>query len=409
MKRLILALSLNLALFSLPLAQVRAQSPLTLQEILNEVHRSHPDLLACKQEIRQFESQIAEAGLLENPRIEAMGEDFLGSASVSDQDYMQFTFSASQNIPLSGRLNAQQAVFKLAQEVQKNQCMLRQRQLDQEVSKHYLEVLLWQENLSQLKEMQVLAEKLLGQTEKLIARGRLNILERTLPSAEAERLGLEIAQSELQLKLSRQTLFSYGTATSETRVGELASLIPLVPPTEKPEQIQARHPLYLVQQLRLDQAKLEVELQKSRSFPDLNLGSALRWHPQSQDLGINLVLAAPLQLFNQNQHGIALAQSQLEQSRLELERLRQNQLRELHQLMARLKQAHQRASAYQKSLLPLTRDHLEKLRVGLDAGKFNVMHVLQAQQQLLKLEQEALNARQEVARLELEFKLWLSS
>lgn len=379
--------------------------PLELSHLLGEVHRIHPELKACQQEVLQLESRRTEAGLAENPRLEVSGEDFLGNAAFSDQNYMQFTLSASQNIPLGNRLGLQQDVLRLQSEAQQSLCLARQRQLDLEIARHYLEVLLAQQRREQLQQMQALATQLLDQIEILIAQGKLTALERALPAAELERLLLEREQTEAELSQHRQLLFSYLPARPEVH-RTLASLHTPDTSTQLQQKWLAQHPQRRYQQLLLEQARLELALQQARTLPDLTLGGGWRWHPQSREHGLNLALSVPLQIFNHNQYGLQAAQAQILQREQELRHLVEHQQRELQHLLVRLEQARQREQAFQKRMLPLSQIYLEKIRQGLDAGKFTFVSVLQALQQLLRLEQEALNMRQERARLELEVAGW---
>lgn len=379
--------------------------PLELSHVLKEVHRRHPELQACQAQIAQLESQQAEAGLPENPRLEALGEDFLGNAAVSEQNYMQFTLSLTQNIPLGNRLHLQQEILRLQREAQQHLCLVRQRQLDLEIGRHYLEVLLAEERREQLQYMQKLATGLLQQIDTLIAQGKLTVLERNLPAAELERLVLELRQTEAILNYHRQQLLSY---LPESFALERKWIPPKTPTISVLQQQQwlAEHPQRRYQEILLQQARLELALQQAKTLPDLNINGGWRWHPQSHEQGLNLGFALPLQIFNRNQYGIEAAQAQIHQREQELLQLVQNQQRELQGLFARLEQTRQEEQTFTQRILPLSQGYLEKLKQGLQAGKFTVIAVLQAQQQLLRLQQEALNRHQERARLELEVASW---
>jgi cobalt-zinc-cadmium efflux system outer membrane protein len=391
------------ALLSLGLKAQAAQS-LDLKTLLTHIHERHPDLLACQAEIRQHDSRLAEAGLLDNPRLETMAEDLLGTAGASSQNYQQWTLSVSQTLPLGARLRLLQESLQLQRQVLISGCQIRQRQLDQTFAQRYLEVLLHEQNQARLQQLQALASDLLTRTETLISRGKLTALERTLPAAEVERLALEQTQLELQLQHSRARLLSYVTIPPET---PLSALPPLpVLPTDS-QTVLEQHPRYRQQQHLLAQARAESNWQLSRATPDLTLSSGARWHPQSQEWGINLSAGIPLQVFNSNQHGIAATQALIQQRQLELEQLTAELRREWQQLAAQLRQARARAEGYSQRILPLLHRHLEKLKTGLEAGKYTVLQLIQAQQQLQRSEQEALSARQEVLRLENELRLWL--
>ncbi|MBT9543909.1 MAG: TolC family protein [Candidatus Sericytochromatia bacterium] len=378
---------------------------LSLSQALADMHQNHPSLKACQQELKALENQAQSAGLLENPQIEALGEDFLGNAASSGQNYMQFTLSASQKLPLGGRLNQQQAVFKQQWQTQKSQCDLRKRHLDQELSRHFLAVLNGQESLALAQALLARAQTLLKQTERLIEAGKLTQLERTFPATEVARLEIESEQKQLLLQLSRQTLSSYWQAQPVSeRV--LTPLFVKAPQVENTLALIAAHPQSQELQMRILLAQQEKELALARFWPDLSLGSGLRWHPQSQELGLNLSLGVPLQIFSSPGLAVELAQIRLEQATLEKQALESQLKRELNQLLAKIEQAQQREKRYRQELLPLAEAHLENLNRLLEMGKITALQVLQAQQQWLHLQTETLRARQDLSELYLSLAFW---
>jgi cobalt-zinc-cadmium efflux system outer membrane protein len=379
---------------------------LSLYQALADMHQSHPSLKACQQELNALENQAQTAGLLENPQIEALGEDFLGNAASSGQNYMQFTLSASQKLPLGGRLTQQQAVFKQQWQTQQAQCDLRRRHLDQELSRHFLAVLNGQESLALAQVLLARAQTLLKQTERLIDAGKMTQLERTFPATEVARLEIETEQKQLLLQLSRQTLSSYWQAqpVSERVLTPLFGSAP--PQVENALALIEAHPHSQELQMRILLAQQEKELALARFWPDLSLGSGLRWHPQSQELGLNLSLGVPLQIFSSPGLAVELAQIRLEQARLEKQALESQLKRELNQLLAKIQQAQQREKRYRQQLLPLAEAHLEHLNRLLEMGKITVLQVLQAQQQWLLLQTETLRARQDLSELYLSLAFW---
>lgn len=378
---------------------------LSLSQALADMHQNHPSLKACQQELKALENQAQSAGLLENPQIEALGEDFLGNAASSGQNYMQFTLSASQKLPLGGRLNQQQAVLKQQWQTQQAQCDLRKRHLDQELSRHFLAVLNGQESLALAQALLARAQTLLKQTERLIEAGKLTQLERTFPATEVARLEIETEQKQLLLQLSRQTLSSYWQAQPVSeRV--LTPLFARAPQVENAAALIAAHPHSQELQLRILLAQQEKELALARFWPDLSLGSGLRWHPQSQELGLNLSLGVPLQIFSSPGLAVELAQIRLEQARLEKQALESQLKRELDQLLAKIEQAQQREKRYRQELLPLAETHLQNLNRLLEMGKITALQVLQAQQQWLQLQTETLRARQDLSELYLSLAFW---
>lgn len=380
-------------------------SALSLSQALADMHQNHPSLKACQQELKALENQAQSAGLLENPQIEALGEDFLGNAASSGQNYMQFTLSASQKLPLGGRLTQEQAVFKQQVQTQQAQCDLRKRHLEQELGRHFLAVLNGQESLALAQALLARAQTLLKQTERLIEAGKMTRLERTFPATEVARLEIETEQKQLLLQLSRQTLSSFWQAQPVSeRV--LTPLFAKAPQVENAEMLISAHPHSQELQMRILLAQQEKDLALARFWPDLSLGSGLRWHPQSQELGLNLSLGVPLQIFSSPGLAVELAQIRLEQAKLEKQALESQLKRELDQLLAKIEQAQQREKRYRQELLPLAEVHLENLNRLLEMGKITALQVLQAQQQWLHLQTETLRARQDLSELYLSLAFW---
>lgn len=387
-------------------ASATASQALSLSQALAEVYPNQPALKACQQELKALENQARSAGLLENPQVELLGEDFLGNAAGSNQNYMQFTLSANQKLPLGGRLSQQSAVFQRQWDAQTAQCALRKRLFDQGFSVHFLAVLQQQESLALTQDMHSRAQQLLKQTERLIEVGKITRLERTFPATEVARLAIEVEQKQRALELSRQTLFSYFASPPKAEADLSPPWKTPFPPLPERQTLLEAHPLYRERQLQVKRAQQEQELAQARFWPDLSLGSGLRWHPQSQEWGVNLSLGVPLQIFSAPSLGVELAQIRLEQAQFEREALRQELERELQQLLSKFQHAQVRETRYREQLLPLAEAHLEQVHRLLNAGKITVLQVLQAQQQVLQLQSEALQARQERNALYLSLALW---
>lgn len=366
---------------------------LSLQEAWQRLESRSLSRQACALEAPRLQAERQQAARPSNPSLDLNAED-LGPAAGSSQNYHQWTLGLQQALPLNNRQALQKALGE--QEVQASQarCARSLNRARLEVGYDYLEAVTAHEVWVLQQRRVVQLQTLLNGLEREINHGRLAPLNRMLPANELTRSQLAANVALQQWLLSQQKLTSHWGG--QAHEAEALSW----PQLSAPEG----DPLNAEQTAETEAARLQLALAESKSIPDLTVGSALRWHPQSQDLGINAQLGWEIPLQPQ-QDGVRAAELHLEQLALfhrEAQRQRLLERQHLEQMRASL---HQQLTRYDQDLLPTAAGYLEQVSQGLLQGRLTVTQVLEARRHQLELEQERLHLRQQLARVELQLSL----
>lgn len=360
-----------------------------LEALSRQALQQAPRLQACQAEAQARQAELQAAGLWQNPRLEIDGEDFLGSAA--NRDYHQWTLWLSQTLPWLPRQEATRLALAAGLQIQQQACAEQALSLQQEFAQHYLAALAARDQARQWREQEALARELLQRSERLLNVGKITRLEHQAPlqmlaGIQGARLDAEAALAS-QLQLLQSYLPSQISLTAEALALSTVSQLPDGSALQKGLQAHPR-----LQQARLAVAEAEawLALAREQPWPDVQVTSGLRWHPLSQDLGLNMRLGADLPLYHQNQSGVAAAEARLQQARQQLQQVTQQTEREALALLQEARQARRQREQLQQALLPLAEAEVQALEKGWLSGSQNytALNWLQARLRLQNLQQE---------------------
>ena len=378
------------------LTQPQPARALTLPESEARMMTYHPLIQACAKNPQRAKALRAQASRWSTPRLNLVGEDLLGSATNSGQNYTQWTLEITQDIPLTGYKGALSALGEAESQAAQAQCQVLAQDLRKSLQGVYLETLYWQEQQSLHEEQVLLVKALRAGVARQIEQGKR-------PGVDLIRFDNEVEQAQLQWQAA-QNAYALGLQKLQNfwpGHSTLDATNPLIDPLFWPTE---REPLNTDPKTQAAQAedkaaRQELAAVSLQSLPDLTLGSGLRWHPESQDLGINVQMgwALPnLPAYADQVEAQTLKQAQTAQA-LHYAQLQLQQAR--HQTQQNLVQKQAQWERYQTDLLPRAEDYLQKVKQGLLLGKFTLLEVLEARRQAYTLKAEALRLRYEVAQL----------
>lgn len=382
-----------------------AVQALTLEQSQQQI-KDHLALQACQQALLQQQAHAQQVGNWLNPELELAAED-LGPTAGSDQNYQQWTFSLSQALPLTPRLQLHQQWSQAEVSRAALNCQLLQRELLWQVSEVYIEALYWQEQYRLMQQQEQRQQAFIQALSRQISLGKRAQHELIVPQSELMQMHLKQEQAEQHYRQAIAKLFNFWGAAPPAEVFSLSlqwpvlsELLPLQPTSGD---------LYVKEQeAKLNSAQLELAISKHELLPDLQLGSGLRWHPQSQELGVNLTIGWQLPLWELRKFGVAAAEAQLKKSALELQWVQQQRQLLLSQLQAQQQYASQSWQRYQQQLLPAQAEHLLVLDKSLKLGRVDLLHYLKSQQQHFELQQQALEAHKALFLAYVQRQIWFS-
>jgi outer membrane protein TolC len=364
---------------------------LTESEALMTQH--HPLIQRCALD-PQIAEQLRRPDTLWNaPQLSVMGEDLLGSAASSGQNYTQWTLDLQQAIPLTGYKSALAALGNLESKSAQLGCERVAQELRQSLQATYLEALYWQEQgglrAQQLSLVNAMAEGL----ERQIAQGKRPGVDALHFKNEQEHAELQHTEALTQASLLKTKLYTFWPGVSLS-LSEQA--------LQWPAPVKSLAPSLAQQAAAMDYAIAQQsrEATAQQSVPDLTVGSAVRWHPESQDLGVNVELGWSLPNTAQYEAHMSVQRYRETQALQKLEYTQNLVQQHVSHLEQQLQQKRQSQQKYAQTLIPRANVYLEKVQQGLLLGKFTLLEALEARRQAYTLKAEELQLRYNIAVLE---------
>lgn len=376
----------------LPFAAIANE--LTLRDALQKTLQGNPELQQYPYQQRMAEAEKLQASLKPNPVISFELENLAGSGRNQGVQSAQATLSFSQLIELGGK-REQRVQFASA----------KQRQLDAEFTYNKTEVLAeTASHFYRLVQLQALARWNQQQQQRLddalgVAKARVE--SGAVPPSEITRINLQRQRTKTdfnqitgQFAESSAKLSGMWASVPEfTSVrGTFASDITL-PTVAKVEAAVNKAPelLRLTDSEHLLAAKAQAL--SSAATADLTLGAGLRYNNEFDDAALVLKASMSLQLSDPN---AGLVQS----NRAERDMLvaSQHSVREqlrvrTRAVMAQLQRHQQYLQSIQGTLLPLAQQLETETQAGYARGAYNLLQVLDAQNELAQLEAEHIKRR----------------
>jgi len=388
-------------------SQSTARLPvLTLADALTRVLQQSPKLAVFSLEVRARESEAHQAGLRPNPELSVEVENVAGSGELSGTDSAETTIRVSQLVELGGKRAKRQEVGRLHQERSELEYAIARAEVLAETRDRFAAVLAAQERISLAEEQVILARKVLQAVEDRIAAGKTAVVE-------GVRFKTLLAEANLRREMGRQELdaarrvlaTSWGSEEIDfATVGGSLAPVPGVPDWTELVSRLDQSPMIDLRRSASRSARGTLALERAKRIPDLTLSLGAR---NDQDSGENAWVAGasiPLPVFDRNQGMVAAARAR-EAGAREAERTTQLQLRtELAAAWLKLQAARSEVAALQAEILPAVEKSFEAVVYGYQAGKFDLLEVLDAERTLFEAKSrnvEALTAcHQAIAELE---------
>ncbi len=367
---------------------------MTLRQALASALQKNPDLAAFSSELRVSEARLLQAGLRPNPAAALTMEDFAGSGEFGGVAVAQTTLQLSQLIELGGKRSARRDVATSARDLAGSEYELRRMDVLSEVTAKFIAALATQHELALAEQAIEAAESVVRSAEERLAVGKGTVLERRKATVGLARSRIAQEQAGREWQAARYRLAATWGDTTPTFTRVEADLFAVVqPPTFETlaERIAASPALARLEaerRLRLT----ELELAKSRRTPDLTVGGGVRRFNGPDDFAFVAEVSLPLPLFDRNQGSREEAQALAEVaplSRFAAESRLRTQLHGLHQ---ELVQAVRTVESIHSEILPQAEESLEIAAEGYRQGRFSYLETADAQETLLAVRQDYIEA-----------------
>ncbi|UCG56458.1 MAG: TolC family protein [Phycisphaerales bacterium] len=383
------------------------KGPLTLSQAISLVLTRSPELKVYSWDIRSADARRVQAHLHPNPELAISTEEFGGSGARKGFDGAETIIAVAQPIEIGGKRDKRSQVAALEKKLAEWDHNTSRLGIIRQTQQAFVEVLGMQRRIELTKDQMDLAQELLVAVRKRVEAGKDS------PS-EADKAQIEFANTQMEYKQATGTLVDarhrlamlWGAANPgfEQAAGSLDIDVKL-PTLNRLKQQAQLHPQILRWQDEQALGRARLELAKAQAHSDIAITAGLKRLEQENDNTAIVGLAIPLPVFNRNQGSIKEAQ-------YELAKTQQRRYQTLAQFESQLAQYRQRfetalahVSMLKDVVLSNARTVFEVARTGYEGGKFDYLHLLDAQRTLFNTEIQLLNAQISVrlARADLEY------
>jgi cobalt-zinc-cadmium efflux system outer membrane protein len=373
-------------------------SPLSLKEVVLLVLKDNAQLKAAALDVQGAEALHTYSGAFKNPEMAIQLEDFLGSDSMSGFSNGQTTLSLRQTLELGGKRDARTNVAGATLSSQQAAYESRRITILAETLVRFIHVVADQHRLATATRAKELAKRGFTFASQRVQSGAASTIEQQRASIALARTKINEDHSQHDLRASKRrlsmmwgdpdALFSHAQA-------ELFRLVDLPPYENLAARIENNPELIRYAKEQTSQ-QAQLALAESRVIPDLKINIGARRFEDSGDYGMVFGISAPLPVFDRNQgridslqmkHRALIAQEEAERVRL---------LATLYDYAQEFSHARQKLEVLEREILPEAASVLEFISNGFKSGRFSQIELLDAQRTLVELEQERIDAAEEM-------------
>ncbi|MFA7159294.1 MAG: TolC family protein [Kiritimatiellia bacterium] len=357
---------------------------LTLQEALELALMQSPELAASSHLVRAAEGNVRQSGVLPNPEMEVLAEEFGGSASKQAYDEAKTTIWLSQSVELGGKRGKRQAVAQLEARLTGWDYEAKRLDVLTQTKKAFVDVLSAQGQLALTESLLVLAEDVRNAAAERVMAGKVPFLEETKAGVEVAtaRIARDRARRALDTARKRLAASWGGTMPVFKKAGGELDVVRDVPPLESLSASLDGTPEVARWDNAVALGKESLSLAKAERIPDLGVSAGISRFEADGTYAGNVGVSLPLPLFNRNTGGILAAKHQATRAEYEQRAARLRATTDLVEAHSRLETARAEAAAIKEELLPGAQQAFDAAHAGYSEGKFGHLEVLDTQRTL---------------------------
>ncbi|MCX7009994.1 MAG: TolC family protein [Kiritimatiellaeota bacterium] len=215
-------------------SQREPEGVLTLRQAFELALMQSPELAASSYGVRAAEGNARQAGVLPNPEIELLAEEFGGSKSRQAYGEAKTTIWLSQSVELGGKRGKRRAVAQSDARLSGWEYEAKRLDVLTETKKAFVDVLVAQGQLALAESLLILAEDVRKTAAKRVKSGKVPPLEETKAGVEVAtaRIVLDRAKRELDTARKRLAASWGGTMPVFKEAGGNLDAVRDVPPLE---------------------------------------------------------------------------------------------------------------------------------------------------------------------------------
>ena len=374
---------------------------ITLAQALEAALKNNPELTASRYELTAAQARIVQASKRLNPELSLELENFAGGGDAQGTDALETTLAFSQVVELGGKRSLRRSIAEVDSDLVTLELRARQLDLLADATRRYIDVVAAQERIRFADENVAIAQRTLDAIAARVKAARSPIAEEsrariTLTRAQIDRrqatLALETARSALSLTWGRVDPQFTSANADLFAFQSLETFEALAAKIERNPDITR-----FASEARLRDA--ELRLAQALVRPNVTFSVGVRNFRESGDNALVAGFSMPLAVHDRNQGSIREARARRAQSDAELVAGKTRLMGMLYALYREIGAARERATSLREEALPQARDALAQTQRGYERGRFSFLELLTTQQDLLALNEAAIDAGAEYHRL----------
>ena len=368
-------------------------APLTLKTALELAYGANSTLSAARRELDAVDGSILQAGLMPNPRAEALIEDLRPENRLT-------AFYLHQPLEMGGKRPARVAAAERRHDVASAELSTMRAEIRAAVMVAFFDVLVAQERMLLTQGLVELSQRATSAASKRVTAGKVSPVEETKAKIAEASVRVELSQAATSLAMARKrltALWRNPTPRFERAVGQVDTL-PNLPTKKELEARLANAPGLARAQREVNRREAMMELERSLRVPDVTVSVGGR---RNNELGLNQALvgvSVPIPFFNRNQGNILEAERRIDKARDELSGTETRLNNEIAQALERLNVAREEIEVLQREILPGSQSAYDAATKGYIMGKFSFLEVLDSQRTLFQAKSQYLRALAEAHR-----------
>ncbi len=329
-------------------------------------------LVASTQKAAGFRTQV---GLRPNPTLGYQG------MQIADAGTDQHTIYLSQTIVTADKLALNRRVLNEAIRAQLLELEAQKYRVATDVRVKFYDALAAQRRIALIRDFQSVADKglELAQLRKKALEG--SQLEVVQAKVQKNEIDLTLQQAEVAFAGSWRELVAITGDTNLAPVvlqGELPVMVPSVDWPSLASTMVESSPEYQSAQMRINQARANLERQCVQPIPNLDVQIAAGADNGTDSGMINVQVGAPIPVFNKNQGNIGAARAEFVRASKEAERIENSIKSRLGAVSRDYDSALAAVTKYAKDILPNAKEGLELAEIAYKAGETSFVQVLVA-------------------------------
>ena len=353
------------------------RSPLTLSDLQQIALECNPTLVQARMAVSAAEGGLVQAGLYPNPSL-AYVADEIGNDGSSGLQGM----GISQEIVTRGKLRLGQAVASCEVQQAEQAWEAQRLRVMNDVRIGFYEALLAQKRIEINEQLLGIEQQILSSTQQLRAAAEVSEVDVLQARIETEKAALNLKEArDRQLGCWRRLAALIGKPELElvSLAGDVTRDLPVITWEDAFSRLLTQSPELAQAYAGLERARCELARQCAQRFPNVDVGTAVKYDTGSRFAVVDVEVGMPLPIFDRNQGNIVRAQSALAAAERELQRVELDLRERLATAYWQYCNARRRAEAYAQTILPHARKSLDLTRVGYREGEFAYLALLTAQ------------------------------